>query len=333
MDQNETPVIENSPKGSRKGAVSLALVVCLAVALGILLFQFGPVVSLDREALMASDGVAQQDTAISSRVVELERRLKDVESKLESSAAQNASVPNNAGMASVTGNSNDIEALRASLAGLSSALSLLQTQIEKTAQASSETNENAKNGVATVLGFLQMERASHTGMPFEKERMALRTIAEGDGALADLLVKLEPYALSGVDTFSDLESLWQAKAHEATIAMRQASAKSWVDRLAVAVEGMVSIRSLYPKVGSSVSLATVATDIKKGNLTAAILVVDALPEASQKLLSDWKEKAQRKGEVLNLMDQIAAHLMARGRTIQSSQPQTEMAPQPMDGKP
>jgi len=265
--------------------------------------------------------------ALSDRIDDLELRLKKAESQLgDSRASERPKSDDQIAQAGVSG-AQDIEKLKIGLAGLSNALGLLQTELERSSKVSNENNLNTQAGLATVLGYVLLQRAAVSGLPFEKERQDLRKVAEGDQELVDTLIKLEPYALSGVMTSDVLLKEWKNKSVEAQIALRKAGAQTWIDRILVALEGLVSIRSLTPKAGDSLSFSVIDMDLAQGKLLAAQEKVAALPAEVQAVIEPWRKGLEARTAVDTMMGAMATHLLVRGTQREATQPEPAVSPQ------
>lgn len=272
--------------------------------------------------------------SLTSRLEQLEQRVQKAEGVLLLPApvvqpvAESGATPPTppAEGTKLSSSAQDIEKLKTGLAGLSGALGLLQGEIEKSSTASQQARQNAENGVATVLAYIELQRQVMLSRPFEEERQALRALAEGDEALIELLSKIEPVALKGAESLATLHREWRTVSHAVQSAMRKASAQTWMDRVIVALEGLVSIRSLNPQAGDTLSFAAIDMDLERGDITAASQKVAALPPEAQEQIKEWRAKLQARFDAETLSKQIASHLIMRGR----AQPAVEepVAPPP-----
>jgi len=254
--------------------------------------------------------ISVTDTSLPSKLEALDARLHSVEAKLATSS-EVVATEGGAPVVAV-GGGQDIEKLKAGLAGLSGALSLLQTEIEKSSKVSNEARMNTRTGLATVLGYLQLQRAALNGQQFEKERQDLRKVAEGDQTLVDLLIKLEPYALTGVPQTSMILTLWSEKTNEAQTALRKAGAQTWIDRVLVALEGLVSIRSLNPSASQSLAFDAIEMDLRDDKLKNALDKITALPSEVQSILVPCQKKIETRLAVEGVLDEMSSYLMTRG---------------------
>ncbi len=74
---------------------------------------------------------------------------------------------------------------------MSGALGLVQERLEKSAEVTNQTRQQAQIGFATIVAFIQMQNAALAGQAFEKERQSLRQLAGQDQLLVDDLLKLD----------------------------------------------------------------------------------------------------------------------------------------------
>ncbi len=243
------------------------------------------------------------------KIAALEERLAKAEAKIEALAASGgAKIEAQAIQGS---GAEDLEKLKTGLAGLSGALELLREQMQKSSATTDNVRQRAQSGFATIVAFTQMQNAALAGRPFEKERQALRELAGGDQSLIDDLLKLESAALTGAPETQNLRREWNELSGQAQAALRKSAATTWQDRILVALEGLVSIRSLNPKPGETLSFAAIDLDLAKGDLAAAVEKAAALPLEVKTVLADWLAKAERRRDMEQNLDALAAHLIAR----------------------
>jgi len=329
--ENQPPEIEHDeivpscckPARASVWGVIGVLVVVVAVILGVMNFR-----AIDGE-IVSTDSIAS--ASLSNRIDDLELRLKKIESQASLAKLDPTKIEQPAVGGADISSTQDIEKLKSGLAGLSGALGLLQTELERSSKVTNENNQNTQVGLATVLGYVLMQRAALSGQQFEKERQDLRKVSEGDNALVDPLVKLEPYALIGVQTPSVLHQEWKRTAGEAQTALRKANAHTWLDRIAVALEGLVSIRSLSPKDNGSLSFAAIDMDLGQGKLAAAQEKVAVLPPEVQTVIAPWRKNLDDRVAVELMLNSVAAHLLARGTEEVARQPDTTPAPLSSEG--
>ena len=249
---------------------------------------------------------------LSGKIDSIDLRLKQVEKALAHFDQSATSVASDGAVEAKGQGVQDIDKLKLGLAGLSNALETLQTELEKTAKKQNENNHSAQSGLSTLLGYVLLQRAAFSGHPFEKERQDLRKVADADTGLVDMLLKMEPFALTGVTTPQALLKEWGKVSTEAQAALRKAGAQTWIDRIVVALEGLVSIRSLSPKANDSLSFGAIGIDLEAGSLAAALEKVVALPLEVQEVIAPWRKKLEARAAVESSLNAMASHLLMRG---------------------
>ncbi len=138
-----------------------------------------------------------------------------------------------------------------------------------------------------------------------------------------MLVALEPVALKGADDVQALRAGWRTLSGDAQAALRKSVAKTWQDRIVVALENLVSVRSLAGKQGQTLSFAAVDAELERGHLAAALEKVSAFPPEAQAVVKDWRARAQERLDLEKAFKDMAAHLIASGET----QTEAKAAPQ------
>lgn len=302
-----------SAHGEVKPSAQMGQKVVLYVLVLILVAAVSYGAALQLPALLG----AAQDSAVPTlvaRLDEIEARTKRVEEGLAKVANAATSSETTTEVQPSLSNGAEIEQLKTGLAGLAGALGQLQVELEKSSKITNEDRLNTQSGFATVIAFFQMERQALGGKPFEKDRLTLRKLADSDQTLVDMLITLEPYAVHGVATPVKLVRDWREKATEAQAALRKASAQTWIDRVVVALEGLISIRSIAPKAGDSMTFAAITIDMEEGSLDAAIQKAKAMPQEVQNILQSWLDEAQARLHVENTLASMNEHLIARGAT-------------------
>jgi len=298
----------------------------IALAFGAALHSYVPMILGETER-----------TSDTARLDALDLRLKGVEGQF-ARLSQSGGVKADGEAALAGPDSQDIQMLKEGLAGLSGALGMFQTELEKSSQTTNVVREQAQMGVATVLAFVQMQNAAQVGHVFEKERQALRALAGEDQTMIDLLMKLEKPALQGVPEVPKLQQEWRDLAGEAQTALRKTAAHTWQDRIVVALEGLVSVRALNPKPGETMSFAAIDMDLGRGDLAAALDKAAALPEEVQKIIAPWRAKAEMRRDMEKTIGELATHLIVREEIKEKEEAAAAAAPtdaqgaQPDEGK-
>jgi len=247
---------------------------------------------------------------LQARLDQVERRLAVLDQKPEgASVAQGVPAGSDLG---------DFEKLKDGLATVSTLIGALQSEVTQSSATTKDVRDQTQVGLAAVLAFIQMQNAALAGHPFEDHRQALRKLASGDEPMIALLLKLEKPALNGAPTIESLREEWRTLAAVAQTALRKAAAQTWQDRIVVALEGLVSIRSLKPKPGETLSFAAVDLDLVRGDVAAALAKVDALPQEAQGPLQDWRAKASLRLEMEQTLVALVTHMIERGYTEEPS---------------
>ena len=303
------PYFNSEAREKAKRPVMLYLAMVAVVALAAFLFT-------NRDSLIKPDALVMPEAlGVIERADALEKRIALLEKQLQENAGKGASasptVVQESGNAGI--GEGEFAALRGGLANLSQGLSALQLKLDESSKAVSESKANAQSGIATVLAFTQMQRKALAGMPFEKERLLLKSLAGQEAAEADRVAEFEALALTGAPTYVTLQKEWAKVAAEAQAALRKAGAQTWLDRLIVAIENLVSIRSLNPQAGDMLSFASVDVDLEHGDLLAARAKVQAMPEQVQAVLKNWSERLAMRIELETKLDQMTTYLIGKGK--------------------
>lgn len=274
-----------APKSSRRGSVLSLLFLSFLSGAGL---HYALVVS-GKIRPSAQIQTIQQPAVSSDRLLQIEERLSEVEKKISQIEPR---------------------AVEASQE--------VQAAAQKVEEANTQELARLREDIASRLAFIQMQQTALTGQPFEQEWKTFRLFAEKDPALMALLAKLEKSALGGALNAEALRVLWRSLSGEGQAALRKTAAQTWQDRFIVALEGLVSIRSLKPEAGETLSFAAVDLDLSRGNLTGALEKVHAFPPEVKAVLQDWEASVQKRLEVEATLNQIAARLIEVGQKTEES---------------
>lgn len=250
--------------------------------------------------------------SLAPRLTALETRVAKIEAKLD--LVKVAPVAEGAGVAPALPETGDIEKLKSGLAELSSTLGSLQTQMEKSAETAHAVEAKADAGPATVIAYVRLERAARFGQPFEKERQSLRRLAGGDAELVEQLMKLEPVALKGVANLETLRADWRELEPQALSALRKAGAKTWQDRLLVALQDLISIRSIDDKARRPLSMEEIEIDLAHGDLAGVLQKTALFPPEVQTGLKAWRAQVEARKDLDAALDDVAMRLIAHGES-------------------
>ncbi|HAX91056.1 MAG TPA: hypothetical protein DCY07_02460 [Rhodospirillaceae bacterium] len=279
---------------------------------------------VDQEGALPADVVA--------KLQNLEQRLKTIEEKEQAAASAPATAQDQAGTPPQS--AEDIKKLQAELASVSTALAALQTKLDQSAQTTSTDLANAQAGMASIIAFIQLQKAALSGDAFEVERQTLRKTIGQDEKIVDLLVRMEPLALRGVVTPPVLLKEWRQLSTAARAALRKASAQTWRDRIVVALEGLVSIKSLSSSAGEPLSFTAIDLDLEQNKLATAMEKISAMPPSVQEIIKDWRAKLQSRVDLDSQLSALAARLIERGGAAETPAPvPVEPTPAPLQTPP
>lgn len=236
-----------------------------------------------KAALDAADAQnAQARGALSARIDELPTQAaaplpQDVQAKLDAQRSEMALLEAN------------LEKMRA----------LTQGQIE-TAQAHQENAAQAEAKAKARGALNALRSALETGAPFGSVVSEIADAVEVPEALVSV-------AQSGVPTAAAIEAQFAESARAALSASLKASAgDSATDRLTFFLKDQLGARSLTPREGDDpdavLSRAEAAT--KAGDLDAALLTVDALPEVGKAAMEEWAKAAVTRRDALAAFDSL-----------------------------
>ncbi len=201
--------------------------------------------------------------------------------------------------------------LKEEISALAAALAAIQAKLDQSVQLVDAGRMAASIDAASAIAYVQLQGAALSGLPFEAERqLMLKTIAS-DAKLVETLTALEPLAQSGATPLTLLRAQWRDLAAPARAALRQEAAQTWLDRLIVALEGVVSIKSLKNPLGDDLAFAEVDRDLEQGHLVAALEKVAAMPAVVQTVVADWKSRAAARAGGQALLSTLATRLIER----------------------
>ncbi|MGV8985693.1 MAG: hypothetical protein ACOH2H_05340 [Cypionkella sp.] len=228
------------------------------------------------EAAPASSGNTTDVSALESRIAALEAR-----------PAVTGGDP-----AAVAQLRSEIEALKAGGAGIVSpeVQASLDAKVKETEAKLSAIEDAAKANAAAALtraAVGQIAAALDSGAPY--------TSAIADLSGADVPAVLTDHAASGLPTLQGLQADFPDAARAALEAALKANmGESWSERVGNFLRAQTGARALAPREGNDpdaiLSRAEAAT--AKGDLTAALAEIAALPPEGITALSDWQARAQ-----------------------------------------
>ncbi|MGE0108813.1 MAG: COG4223 family protein [Bdellovibrionales bacterium] len=257
--------------------------------------------------------------AITDRLDRLEQRVSLIEEKMGkesvmATATEAAKEPDTT--------TNDFNAVKGDLIDLAGALKGFESRLNDSLQKTENVKSEAQTGVATILAFVELRDAARSGLSFEKEISVLRDLVPPrDEKLNELIRLLEPYSMKGVATPETLHRAWVALAPQAQAAIRKSGVKTWQDRLVVALEDLISIRSLSKEQGKTLTFANIETDITAHKIASAIKKLDELSDDVKEVAKDWRIRAEERMKTDQFLDALAAQLiLLKNDTTQPKEP-------------
>lgn len=192
-------------------------------------------------------------------------------------------------------------------------------QMTSTAQqaAAAETTTRAQ-----MVAYMQLRSAAAGAAPFTAELQALCDVTRNIAVLARECAKLDNSAHAGVATLPMLQSRFAVMSGVAEQAEALAAAKNWFDRMKVSFDALVRIRKIDESGAPDTSklLHDASAALQRGNIAAALSLVESLPPAAQNELREWLPDARARLE-------LEAALTRIGSALGQAQPTGE-APQP-----
>jgi hypothetical protein len=172
------------------------------------------------------------------------------------------------------------------LAAIMTQLAQQQTQ---TGQAAAQID---KIQVATrTLALVQFGAALRRPGPFDLELAVLRASGAAPPQFEPQLLKVEPYAATGVPGFAQLQMDFAGLRARVDRAEVGNMPMAWMNRLVAWPRG-ASSPSADPSQTDSKYLSDATSELNKLNLANAVAIVQPVAGLSRELLSDWIEDAQ-----------------------------------------
>ena len=292
---------EKSDTGKR--AIWLFLLVILSA--GSLAFFF---VSPSIKNLNGSAGSADNYQTLQTEIDSIIQRVQTLEVRVE---ALNAPAPNMIAPPVHEQAKIDSETvlhvaqLQGDLAGLSSAMTALQTEVKATGAAAAETRETSTAMIASLVAFLQLRDQANAGHAFSNELSALRDASKNATDLQNAAAKLEPFAATGAPTLATLGEDLISREPKIDAELAKSAAQNWWERIVAALQNLVVVRPLHGGTGDA--LAQLETAMRQGNSAAVMESFKQLPPDLQQTLSDWQKKLEARQQVDEGIAAIAAH--------------------------
>jgi len=234
------------------------------------------------------DGLGETLAALTARLDSIETRLAAIEKLAPegSAAAQMAA-----------------EAYARELAALREMFARELANVEAAQSEAAALEAQAADGRAALA---RIAAALDTGQPFDD---ALQDLSASTGiAPPEALAGL---ASDGVPTLAALQEAFPQAARAALDAsVRAAVAAGDVSRFGAFLQTQLGTRSLAPKEGNDADavLSRAEAALKQGDLGAALAELDALPEAGQPAMADWRALAATRKAALDAGAALAHEL-------------------------
>ncbi|MCW1918969.1 hypothetical protein NX862_09390 [Rhodobacter sp. KR11] len=231
-------------------------------------------------------------SGLADRIVKLEAApgLDTLETRLTALEARPTAQGASADPAALAGLRAEVEAMKAQSAGVVSPAvqAQLDAQVkataDKLAQIEAQARETAAEGIRQAA-LRQIAAALDSGAPY------LRAVVD----LNDLPAVIAEHAATGLPSLPSLQAAFPDAARAALEASLKADmGATWSDRVKNFLRATTGARALTPQEGTDPDavLSRAEAALARGDLTAALAEVSALPEAGQAAMADWRAQAQ-----------------------------------------
>lgn len=179
---------------------------------------------------------------------------------------------------------------------------------------------------ALVLAVGQLRLAVADGAPFGPALDVVRSLIDGDPALADAVGSLAAVSDQGVPSRATLRARFPDMARAVRAAAVPADA-DWVDRTLSSVQGLVSVRPTAGEVeGTGVDAILARAEFRLGNadLTGAVAALGDLTGAAADAAAPWLDDARARLTVDGSVDRLSTAAIAAlaGESRQDPAPDT-----------
>ena len=209
-------------------------------------------------------------------------------------------------------NSQALDKLDRRTAELEKQLGAATAQLGKLQAQLGETSEraNAASDRTGTLAMVELVSALHRSGGFELELAALRATTADPAAMKPLLDQIEPYAVSGVPTLSQLRQEFYLISSRIQWTERGYLSVAWVNRLLPWQHTVNAGQATMA--GNTIKVLNQAyAQVASGDLTGAVATVQTVGGPHQEALADWVEDAKARiaadAVTQRLNDQIAQH--------------------------
>ncbi len=209
----------------------------------------------------------------------------------------------------------DVARMRGDLVALSSALGMLQTQIQQAMQSSEQVRSASQGQMALAIAFTQLRAVAATGDSFTYELESLKKAAVNEPAVMAAAIPLDSLAATGVLPQSVLRDRFSAMSGAIRAEIRRANAKDWKDRIMAELMALVSIRPLDGAADGD-EVTAIERELANNNIQAAAGKMSSLPQPVQDRLKPWKDAVEARRTLDASLNAIASHMidqaMAKG---------------------
>ncbi len=189
-----------------------------------------------------------------------------------------------------------IERMERNKADASSVLSMM-TRLEITERKLRASNAEKARAAALLLAVYQMRESAASGQSFLTEQQAALALASSKPRIAEYLRSLSVAADQGVWTKTALTQSFPAYADKAVLSESVSPKQDWFHQALNSLKKLVVIRRIDAVTQEDVStqavLARAQQAVKAGDLTVAVLHLQALRGTAADEMKEWTQAAQR----------------------------------------
>jgi hypothetical protein len=173
-----------------------------------------------------------------------------------------------------------------------------------------ENSRGVENASQTSIRVVLSERlgeALRGGTPYADLLVALRK----NGANAERLAALEPFAQSGAPTANDLLSRYEPL-EKAILRDQRAASGEWSDRLLRMMENVVTVRPVNEPgaTGVSSTLARIRQTLAQGDMGGTAAAWHALPEPARRMSEEWGNQVTALAKAEQASRELSAESLA-----------------------
>ncbi|MCX8501646.1 MAG: uroporphyrinogen-III synthase [Alphaproteobacteria bacterium] len=227
-------------------------------------------------------------------------------------AGENTDAPAKAWQARLDGLEEQLQSQTRLLNETQTQLLAVNRRLEQVNRQKSNGREPAASKVAILaIAVTELSGALSRGDSLQPGLTAIRGIKNWHpSALVipdSLLARLQPFAESGVTGLNQLAAEFPSYANAAFRAEQRHNQQTLWEKLKAALSRLVVIRHKSGAKPGSLDqrLSMVESLLQQGNLSAAVTMVEALPEATQPIFAPWLLKAKQRLEVSALVAELS----------------------------